>query len=173
MHRHTAARFLLLLVLWWTAVPAGAVRPHIWTIVDAIRDYGELHSSCVYRGCVQSEQWKRYLHLKSEATDDELLDLTDYIDPVVRCYAFIALVERGHPDVFPVLMRHVEDTDTLSAQKGCIGFPTTVRHVLFNAVTHGSFLDDIRKPSTLPPHQRAVVDSLAVLLTPMLLNIRR
>ncbi len=154
---------LVLLVLFFAVASGLAVRPHIWEIVDGIVAENELHSSRIGRGGITGKQWKRYVALRTEATAEELVDLTDYTNPVVRSYAFMALVERNHPDVFTILVQHSNDRDTMLVLSGCTGRFAEVREFLAGTVTHGGFIDNAKRAYRLSATQKATVDSLLAL----------
>ncbi len=153
----------LLLILAVGAVSGFVIRPHIWNIVDEIAEEGELHSSCVGRGCMVSDQWKRYEQLRTEATAEELVDLSDYTNGVVRCYAFMALAERRHPEVYSILLQHLADCDTIYTQSGCIGSAIAVRDFFIETVTRGGFIAYNKRAYRLSSAQKKEVDSLLVL----------
>lgn len=71
-------------------------------------------------------QYLRYKALKGKATKTELLHLTDHLNPVVRCYAFYALVERKEEGLFSILERHLGDTAMYMHDYTCFVVSKTV-----------------------------------------------
>lgn len=115
----------------------------------------------VGRGFNKDKQRKRFDKLKVEATDEELLALTDDPSPVLRCYAFLALADKHHPDVFAVLLRHLADKEEIEVQSGCLSRMMTVGE-LFLAIAKGRFSEE-KHPYKLTADQKKKVDmSLAV-----------
>lgn len=68
----------------------------------------------------RSDQFNRFDLLRSNATDQELIALTDDTNAVVRCYAFQALVEKNYIDVFPIVISHLSDTAKIRMLNGCL-----------------------------------------------------
>jgi len=87
------------------------IRPAIKEIVEKIASYNILENYIVAGAKAgQSTQWKRFLAIKDQATEQELIVLTKYNNPIVRCYAFLALTNRKSKEIFPVLIDHLTDT---------------------------------------------------------------
>jgi len=96
------------------------IRNKIKKITDAIAKYNSVDGKAVGYAGVRSEQWNRYEKLEQDATDAELITLTDNTNSVVRCYAFQALVNRKSPNALPVLAKHLKDTASVDTCFGCI-----------------------------------------------------
>ncbi len=79
-------------------------RPEVARLVDSII-VGGCHNDDAYR----SKEWRFFDTLRGVATSDELISLTDHPHPVVRCYAFDALLDRKSPEVFRILLKHLTD----------------------------------------------------------------
>jgi hypothetical protein len=130
---------------------------------ETITDMEQENTFCdvgVGRGYIKGEQRKRFDRLKQEATAEELLALTDDSNPVIRCYAFLALADKHHPDVFVILLRHFADKEEVEIVSGCIGEITTVGEV-FLAIAEGRFSEE-KKPYKLTAEQKK---QLAITLT--------
>jgi hypothetical protein len=76
-----------------------------------------------------SPQWIRYLSLSSHATSDELVLLTDHVNPAVRCYAFLLLAKRKDPRICEILRGRLSDTQEVSTLAGCFAVIKPVRDV--------------------------------------------
>jgi len=102
------------------------IRDEIKKIADAMAEDNILKSEAVGAAGVRTEQWNRYEKLKQDATDAELIALTDNTNPVIRCYAFNALASRKSPNTFPILVKHLKDTADVKTFFGCIISATKV-----------------------------------------------
>jgi hypothetical protein len=62
----------------------------------------------------------RYQALLLKANLKELIALTDYPKPTIRCYAYIALIEKDYPDIHKVFYKHQNDSSLVTSGQGCI-----------------------------------------------------
>jgi len=108
------------------------IRDEIKKITDAMAKYNSVDSRGVGYAGQRTEQYNRYEKLKQDATDAELIALTDNSNPVVRCYAFNALANRKNPNVIPILVRHLKDTAGVNTFFGCIVSTTKVGDYFLN-----------------------------------------
>lgn len=100
----------------------------------------------------ESAQWRRFEQLAHTATKAELTNLTTHSNGAVRCYAFRALVLRRTPNLFAILRQHLNDTQQVRTQNGCLGYATAVGDYM---------LETIQEDSTcLSRHHQAQLDSL-------------
>ncbi len=67
-----------------------------------------------------TEQWSRYEKLKRNASEEELIKLTDSESSAVKAYAFKALVERENRNTFKILSRHLSDQQEIWTAEGCV-----------------------------------------------------
>lgn len=51
-----------------------------------------------------------YRYLRDTATTEDLLKLTDFKNPFVKLYAFSALEKRNYSGLFPIILKHLNDT---------------------------------------------------------------
>lgn len=99
-------------------------------------------------------QWERYEQLSARATAEELVTLTSDNNAVVRCYAFQALAQRKTEDLFPIVLQHLSDTETVRTMYGCIIGSQTVGDFFLETING----DDGN--SRLTMGQKKTVDSL-------------
>jgi hypothetical protein len=59
--------------------------------------------------------------LREKLTIEELLELTNHSNPIVRCYSFKALTQRDENSAFRVIGDHLQDTTQISTHHGCFG----------------------------------------------------
>jgi hypothetical protein len=88
--------------------------------VSEIAEYAIVESSIVGYGGRKSEQYKRFIKLKINTSDSELVMLTQHYSAAVKAYAFWALTERGYPTL-QIMQDHKNDKQTFTHQSGCIG----------------------------------------------------
>ena len=67
-------------------------------IVKTIEKVNELMGSAVYYSGIRPEQWDNFVKLKKIATTQELIELTNHKNGVVRCYSFWALSHKKEID---------------------------------------------------------------------------
>lgn len=112
-----------------------SIRPEINQIADSIAADNQYKSSGVGYGGVRTSQWERFVTLKDIATNEELRQLTNHTNSVVRCYSFQALAERQDSMTFSILLNHLKDNEYISTFRGCIVSGTTVGDFFVNVVT--------------------------------------
>jgi hypothetical protein len=134
------------------------------TIIEAMVSEGMVMESCVGYTCIEPEQWQWYLQFRAAATDAELIRFVEHVNPVVCCYAFRALVDRNHPDVFDILIGRLTDTTTVRVFSGCNIIDMAVADDMITAVQRKRVG---ASQSVLSTAQRTTVDSL-LLYTPNL-----
>ena len=82
-----------------------------------------------------TEQWARFEKLKNRASDDELIILTNHESAVVKCYSFMALVERKHELTFQILIAHILDQQKIHRSIGCVFDEMTIGQFYLNTAT--------------------------------------
>ncbi|GAB2818132.1 hypothetical protein [Ferruginibacter profundus] len=113
-----------------------AYKENIQNIVIAIADNNRLDGPVVGYGGIRSDQYKRYEMLAKYATDSSLINLTNHKNPVVRVYAFDALIKRNYWALRLVFWEHAKDNEKLQALQGCIGYYTTVSESMTSALEY-------------------------------------
>lgn len=128
----------------WTH-PSWAPRPldpslsdELLDIISQLEGVDRVESATLGVAGTPSSQWERYERLEEIATVDQLIRLTDYDNATVRCYAFQALAAKNAVRVFEVLLRHVDDSESVSVQRGCIGMTELTGDYFINVVTRGA-----------------------------------
>ena len=76
-------------------------------VVKKIEKVNELMSSAVYESGMKPKQWDNFEELKITATNDELIELTNHPNGVVRCYSFWALSHIKEINIFPIVINHL------------------------------------------------------------------
>lgn len=138
--------------------PVDMVAQSLWEVLTDMEQENIFCDVAVGRGYTKDKQRERFDRLKAEATAEELLALTDDPNPVLRCYAFLALADNHHPEVFAVLLRHLADEEEVEVVSGCIGQTMTTGELFF-AIAKGRY-SEAKHPHTLTAEQKAQVEAL-------------
>lgn len=109
-----------------------------------------------YQG-LPSDQWDKYEQLKKVATIDQLITLTNYQNPIVSSYAFQALAAKNSDKVFPLLLKHLNDTTTVKFQNGCTIHTGLTTDYFIDIVTTDNIEEDTYK---LNLSERKILDSI-------------
>lgn len=88
--------------------------------VEKIEEVNQLMSSAVGAGGMRPEQWDNFEELKKTATKEELIELTNHPNGVVRSYSFWALSYKKDVDLFSIVKEHINDDEEISTMFGCI-----------------------------------------------------
>lgn len=138
--------------------PVDMVAQALWEVLTDMEQENIFCDVGVGWGYNKDKQRERFDQLKAEATAEELLALTDDPNPVLRCYAFLALADNHHPEVFAVLLRHLADDEEVEVLSGCIGQRMTTGELFF-AIAKGHY-SEAKHPHTLTAEQKAQVEAL-------------
>lgn len=131
--------------------------PDLKKIVDGLEIGNNVEASHIGEGSTPSKQWEKYEQLKKIATIDQLVALTDYKNSAVRCYAFQALATKRSDKLFPVLLKHLNDTSRVSTLRGCIGMTELTGDYFVEVVTPNYIEVDIYK---LNQTEKKTLDSI-------------
>jgi hypothetical protein len=86
-----------------------------------------------------------------------LIEITRHLNPVIRCYAFRALINKGYKNILPLVIEHIQDTakvkcvyaDVILRQKTGDFFIDNVKYKYTNAVDYAmsneAYLDSVQK----------------------------
>ncbi|MFD1552920.1 hypothetical protein [Putridiphycobacter roseus] len=88
----------------------------------------------------EPELWKVYKELKKKAKIEELVLLCEHVSPVVRCYAFQALVEGCYKETGELIELHADDSAKLDMSLGCLIEGTTVNDFFQSIVSEDSYI---------------------------------
>jgi hypothetical protein len=128
-------------------------------IVSKIEKVNEIMGSAVYYAGIRPAQYDNFTELQNSATEDELVELTNYPNGVVRCYAFWALTYKPNAYLLPIVIAHIVDTSSVNTQFGCIGSREKVGDFFINLVTP-QYVDLNSKKLTPPEYD--YLDSILV-----------
>ena len=86
-------------------------------------------------GYAGSEPPQAYITLRKDATNEELKELTHHSSATVRCSAIQALSRRDGIDLFPIIMKHLDDTASIVVLNWCLGLKQEARVFLSVGLT--------------------------------------
>lgn len=101
--------------------------------INQIAAYGWVDDRYIGIGNSESQQYKRYKILTTY-NESTLLTLTKHESPVVRVYAFDALLERNSHHVLSVFKDHINDSASFNTLSGCIGSTRKVNRYLYSRI---------------------------------------
>jgi len=128
-------------------------------IVAKIEKVNELMGSAVYYAGIRPKQFDYFSQLQKKATKDELTELTNHPNGVVRCYSFWALTYDSSLNLLPIVAGHIMDDANVNTQFGCIGSSEKVGDFFINLVTP-NYVDVNSKK--LDSSQFATIDSILI-----------
>jgi hypothetical protein len=109
------------------ALPDSIIRKNkVGNTVKEIADYNQLEEEIIGFGNVKSDQYKRFEILQNLATRNDLLQLLDHKNAIVRTYAFWALTNRNDPST-TYISSNSQDTTFISYQTGCMSFSMRIK----------------------------------------------
>lgn len=133
-------------------------------VVSDLIEYGVITGRAVGGAGTKPKQWDNFKDLRENATNPELLLLTEHPHPVVKCYAFDLLVNKRNENCFNILKDNLIDTTSVFTQFGCIGRRTRVNDYFIQSIlspNHGN--------EYLIESEKNTLDSL-ILFTPNLIS---
>lgn len=89
-------------------------------IVSKIEKVNILKGSAVSYFGIRPEQYDYFIQLRKKATKDELIELTNHSNGVVRCYSFWALSYHSSINLFQLVVNHITDDELVNTEFGCI-----------------------------------------------------
>lgn len=135
------------------------------TVINGIVENNELQGQ--YLGIVgtSSYQYKRYERIKNELKYDQLVQLSNHTNAVVRCYAFWALADRREADLFKILIDHINDTTLVYKQFADVVDYTTVSDFFIDLLTQEYIFtaDYFRENnSQITNEEKGILDSIVL-----------
>jgi len=90
-------------------------------LVDEIAFCNRVDSKFTSYAGTTSEQYLRFERLSKYTTTDELIELLNNKNAVVRVYAFMALQDRKNINLKRIILEHIRDTMSFASLQGCMG----------------------------------------------------
>ena len=76
-----------------------------------------MESEYVGFGGTKSDEYKRFQKIKSNATDEELVELINHENPIVRTYGFLGLIEREKMKPSDAFEKALENNESFSKMR--------------------------------------------------------
>lgn len=144
----TTLLLLTLCVFGQSGYDDSKISNKIEKLVQKIENVNQLMSSAVYYSGMRPEQYDNFEELRKFASSEELKELTNHPNGVVRSYSFWALSLNNSPDLFSILLDHLSDEEMVSTQFGCIGSQEKVGDFFISVVTPNKVDLDAKKLTT-------------------------
>jgi hypothetical protein len=150
-----------------TSAAKGQLSKETNQIVRKIEQVNVVMNSAVGEGGERPEQYDNFVKLKDNATSEELIKLTAHSNPAVRCYAFWALTGNPSVDLFPIVLAHLNDNETVETLFGCIISEEKVGDFFIDILVSNSGSN----ANLLTTQQQAALDSVLI-YSPNALNAK-
>jgi len=135
----------ILLCVTFTSYAQDIRNLEVEAIINGIAKDNVYDSEGIGIGGKKSNQRSRYDRLRDKATIEELVAATSHQNPVVRCYAFEALVEKKDTSTCQILLHHLSDTSIVSTHMGCLLGSTSVKYFILRLYNlHSKQFQDIK-----------------------------
>jgi len=89
-------------------------------LINSIVKNNLLESNCIGYGCSESTQFNNFQKLKNLSSDDELLNLTQHPNSVLRTYAILDLIDSGKGNITDFFEQELINNQEITTFKGCI-----------------------------------------------------
>ncbi|RZK32921.1 MAG: hypothetical protein EOO61_16350 [Hymenobacter sp.] len=101
-------------------------------LLRRIAKYNKVEGQNVGRIAIYSEQYARFDSLRRISSAEEMLSFTHYHSPVVKAYAFGALLDSKEiTNAFNILQANFQDTTAFQHQFGCIRGAHTIGYYMY------------------------------------------
>ena len=81
-----------------------------------------------------TEQWHYFTEFSKRYSENELIQLCNHQNPVIRCLAFQALADNCSSNVYGILIDHLSDTTEFERFYGCLGGTDRITDNFLDAV---------------------------------------
>ena len=111
---------VIILALFAFESSGQKIRPEIKKLAQKIEKYNELESDHVGYAGVTTDQYRNFEKLRDKATYDELLQLIEYKNSVVKGYSSWALADKKYPKLVDIFTEFLRTGESATTQHGCI-----------------------------------------------------
>jgi hypothetical protein len=136
----TMKQILVILLTFFTFQVSGQkIRPEIKNLVQKIEKYNVLESEHVGIAGETTDQYRNFIKLRDKATIDELLQLLEYKNSVVKGYTSWTLADKMYPNLANMLAEFLRTGETATTQHGCIVSEGDLATEFYNRVFYQHF----------------------------------
>ncbi|NNT72356.1 hypothetical protein HKT18_09035 [Flavobacterium sp. IMCC34852] len=140
---------LLILTVYSFQVSAQKIRPEIKNLVQKIEKYNELQSEHVGIGGQTTDQYRNFEKLKNKATINELLELLNHKNSVVKGYTSWALADKKYPKLSNIFTEFLRTGETATTQDGCIVSTDELAREFYHRVLYQHFENKLTEQDSL------------------------
>lgn len=126
---------------WKAIFDSSKITTQTDRIVQEIIKINVVMGSSIGEAGHKPKQYDNFINLKNKASLNELLELTNHPNGVVRCYTFWALSYNDSIDLFSLILKHINDNEIIKTQFGCIGSDIKVGDFFIEILTR-NYLDE-------------------------------
>lgn len=130
---------VIILTFFTFQVSGQKIRPEIKNLAQKIKKYNELESEHVGYAGVTTDQYRNFEKLRDKATIDELLQLLEHKNSVVKGYTSWALADKMYPKLADILTEFLRIGETATTQHGCIVSEGELATEFYNRVFYQHF----------------------------------
>ena len=113
------------------------IRKNIIKVARKIAKYETVDRGPVGFSAELTKQFDRFIYLMNNATDEELVILTDYKNPKVRAYSFEILAAKGYKNIRQIINNHIVDISLIKIREGCMSRTEHINLYFLKFVTPG------------------------------------
>lgn len=124
-------------------VDTANVPENLRQIVKMISNVNYYHDGTLAKGETKAENFENFKILKSLATENELLELTNNRNKTVAVYASIALLPKNSKEIYSVFQKLLSSNSKVYTQYGCLVGFQNLAEPMYNAYERD--LKDIEK----------------------------
>lgn len=125
------------------------VRHEIKKLAQKIEEYNELESEHVGYAGVTTDQYRNFEKLRDKATVDELLQLLEYNNSVVKGYSSWAIADKKYPHLSGILAEFLRTGESVVTQHGCIVSEGDLASEFYNRVFYQHFHNELSVEDSL------------------------
>jgi len=144
-------RQIILIILTFTTfqVIAQKLKPDINNLVLQIEKYNVLESEHVGIAGETTDQYRNFIKLRDNATNDELLMLLNHENSVVKGYSSWALVDNKYSKLSEILVEFLRTGETVTSQSGCIVSEDNLSRMFYSRIFYQGFHNKLNKEDSL------------------------
>ncbi|WP_422360315.1 hypothetical protein [Reichenbachiella sp.] len=144
----------------WSPINEQSIRPELTDIISNLTETNQLKGEFTGPGAYTSQQYKNFESLLDLCTEEDLIQLTNFNNPVVRSYAFWGLARQSSLMTEQIIRNHVNDDEPVKTIFGCTQTNRSVAEFMLKVVTPDE-VDDCLKLSNKTLRQiRREIDAL-------------
>jgi len=118
--------FISVTIIAQTQYNAKKISFRVKRLSSKLSQFDKVTGERIGKSATVSEQYQIFQKITDHATENELYELTNHPNPIVRAYALTGLSYMNSSKTLDVLSKNKNDTAIIKEQFGCIGSHNTV-----------------------------------------------